>query len=74
MSCNETPTERGTVMSDNLVVLSEYPQPARNLVVPTAVVTSTVILTIGAWKVAGELVSPQIRRLTDKLKKENEKA
>jgi hypothetical protein len=45
---------------------------AKNLVVPTAVVTSTVILTAGAWAVAGELAARPLRSLTNRLKKENE--
>ena len=45
---------------------------AKNLVVPTAVVTSTVVLTAGAWAVVGELVHPPLHRLVTRLKKENE--
>jgi hypothetical protein len=44
----------------------------KNLVATTAVVTSTVVLTIGAWRVVGELVYPPLHRLTTRLKKENE--
>ena len=61
-------------MNENEVVHHEYHVAnAKNLVAPTAVVTTTVLGTILVWRVAGELVKPPLTALTRRLKKENEK-
>lgn len=45
----------------------------RDLIVPTAVVTSTVILTAGVWRVVGQIALPPLHRLNKKLEKKSEK-